>query len=118
MNARDSPLPATRALALLLASLLLLCAAGIVRRAIACGKRREARGAGIAGARRPRRSPPPTPRAGSRARAESAAPAPARDPVPVALVLPLESPTYGRAADAVKAGFTAAAAAARRPVTT
>jgi outer membrane PBP1 activator LpoA protein len=40
------------------------------------------------------------------------APAPARDPVPLALVLPLESPLYGRAADAVKAGFAAAAAAA------
>ena len=40
------------------------------------------------------------------------APAPARDPVPLALVLPLESPVYGRAAEAVKAGFAAAAAAA------
>ena len=41
------------------------------------------------------------------------APAPARDPVPVALVLPLESPIYGRAAGAVRAGFTAAAAGAK-----
>lgn len=41
--------------------------------------------------------------------------APAR--TPIALVLPLESKTYGRAADAVKAGFLAAAAAAQeRPL--
>jgi len=40
--------------------------------------------------------------------------APARDPVALALVLPLESPVYGRAADAVKAGFAAAAAANAR----
>ena len=38
--------------------------------------------------------------------------APARDAVPLALVLPLESPVYGRAAEAVKAGFAAAANAA------
>jgi len=38
--------------------------------------------------------------------------APARDAVPLALVLPLESPVYGRAAEAVKAGFAAAATAA------
>jgi len=42
------------------------------------------------------------------------APAPVRAPssAPLALVLPLDSSTYGRAADAVKAGFTAAADAA------
>jgi outer membrane PBP1 activator LpoA protein len=40
-------------------------------------------------------------------------PTPARDPVPLALVLPLESPLYGRAAEAVKAGFAAAAANSR-----
>jgi outer membrane PBP1 activator LpoA protein len=44
--------------------------------------------------------------------APAAPPAPAREPVPLALVLPLESPLYGRAADAVKAGFAAAAATA------
>jgi outer membrane PBP1 activator LpoA protein len=51
-------------------------------------------------------SAPPAP-AGSAPRA--AAP---RDPVPLALVLPLESPLYGRAAEAVRAGFAAAAALA------
>lgn len=40
--------------------------------------------------------------------------APARDPVPLALVLPLDSPIYGRAAEAVKAGFAAAAGADTR----
>ncbi len=37
-------------------------------------------------------------------------------PVPIALVLPLESAAYGRAADAVKAGFVAAAASARQDI--
>jgi uncharacterized protein len=40
-------------------------------------------------------------------------PPPSRDRVPLALVLPLESPLYGRAAEAVKAGFAAAAANSR-----
>jgi uncharacterized protein len=40
------------------------------------------------------------------------APPPAPEPARLVLVLPLESPVYGRAADAVKAGFTAAATAA------
>jgi outer membrane PBP1 activator LpoA protein len=50
----------------------------------------------------------------------SALPAPAVTPQPtgpIALVLPLESPTYGRAADAVRAGFAAAATAAGVPYT-
>ncbi len=40
-------------------------------------------------------------------------PSPAAEPVPLALVLPLGSPVYGRAAEAVNAGFAAAADAAR-----
>ncbi len=51
-------------------------------------------------------SAPPAP-AGTAPRAAAA-----RDPVPLALVLPLESPLYGRAAEAVRAGFAAAAALA------
>jgi outer membrane PBP1 activator LpoA protein len=39
--------------------------------------------------------------------------APTRDGAAIALVLPLESPDFGRAADAVRAGFLAAAALAR-----
>jgi outer membrane PBP1 activator LpoA protein len=42
---------------------------------------------------------------------ESTPPAPQVN-IPLALVLPLDSPLYGRAADAVRAGFAAAAAAA------
>jgi outer membrane PBP1 activator LpoA protein len=45
-------------------------------------------------------------------------PAPAPEPVAIALVLPLESPTYRRAADAVRAGFAAAADAAGEKFTT
>lgn len=45
---------------------------------------------------------------------ESAPPtSPAAAPAPLALVLPLGSPVYGRAAEAVKAGFAAAADAAK-----
>ena len=48
--------------------------------------------------------------------AESRGPAPAPPTVDIALVLPLESPAYARAADAVRAGFMAAAdAAGARP---
>ena len=43
----------------------------------------------------------------------AAQPPPAREPVPLALVLPLQSPVFGRAAEAVKAGFAAAAANSR-----
>jgi outer membrane PBP1 activator LpoA protein len=42
-----------------------------------------------------------------------AAAAPVREPVAIALVLPLQSTTYGQAAEAVQAGFAAAADAAR-----
>jgi uncharacterized protein len=41
-------------------------------------------------------------------------PKPQREPVPLALVLPLGSATYGRAAEAVQAGFAAAADAAKQ----
>jgi len=41
----------------------------------------------------------------------------AREPAPIALVLPLASTVYGRAAEAVKAGFTAAAATGRERYT-
>jgi outer membrane PBP1 activator LpoA protein len=41
----------------------------------------------------------------------------AREPAPIALVLPLASPVYGRAAEAVKAGFTAAAVTGRERFT-
>ncbi len=61
-------------------------------------------------------APLPAPAAPGTTTATDAAPAPAPGPaptpVPLALVLPLESQVYGRAAEAVKAGFTAAANAA------
>ena len=41
--------------------------------------------------------------------AQPAAAPPAKDDVDIALVLPMEAPAYGRAADAVRAGFLAAA---------
>jgi outer membrane PBP1 activator LpoA protein len=44
-------------------------------------------------------------------------PKPAPDPIPLALVLPLGSATYGRAAEAVRAGFVAAADATNEKYT-
>ncbi len=55
--------------------------------------------------------PPSTP-APARDAETPSTPAPAREPIPIVLVLPLDSPTFGRAADAVKAGFVTAADAA------
>jgi len=61
----------------------------------------------------------PDPAVGQPSSSSLAAGAPPAPPVvtlapgpPIALVLPLDSPTYGRAADAVRAGFDAAAQAA------
>ena len=56
---------------------------------------------------------PGTPPGGTAIEGQAAA----REPAPIALVLPLASPIYGRAAEAVKAGFTAAAANGRERFT-
>jgi outer membrane PBP1 activator LpoA protein len=65
-------------------------------------------GLGIPGPQAPSAGAPATPAAPA---AAPVAPVP-RNGLPIALVLPLDSPLYGRAAEAVRAGFAAAAAAA------
>ena len=78
----------------------------------------EPRGDGIAGARSSGRQHTAAGAAADGALSAAAVATAARDRVPLALVLPLQSPLYGRAAEAVKAGFAAAAANSQRNVTT
>ncbi|MFO1316406.1 MAG: penicillin-binding protein activator [Burkholderiales bacterium] len=68
--------------------------------------------AAFSAAQAPPASDAPAPAAPAASTDAPGAPPPTPTPIDVALVLPLESPAYARAADAVRAGFLAAAEAA------